>query len=166
MGSSCFKRQHEKLTKDVGLQGCGNWHAGSQILQGCHLRKGTAEGKRRQTLCDKRDNNSVWKQFPPNFTFLLKDLFVKDPNTVILFEHHNKHAGHRPVTFVTRKRFAVLLRKLTITGWGPGISLCYCLLRARSSATITGNKRKYNQKVLLSFSIPRLVIACTQHLEI
>ena len=63
-----------------------------------------AEGRRRQTLCDKRENNSVWKQFPPNFTFL----FVKDQNTVVLIEHQHKHAGNRPVTFVTHKRFAVL----------------------------------------------------------
>ena len=73
------------------------------------LRKGAADGWRRQILCDKRENNSVWKQFPPNFTFLLKDLFVKDQNTVILIEHHNKHAGNRPVTFVTHKRFADVL---------------------------------------------------------
>ena len=52
----------------------------------------------------KRDNNSVWKQFSPNFTFL----FVKDQNTVVLIEHQHKHAGNRPVTFVTHKRFAVL----------------------------------------------------------
>ena len=30
----------------------------------------TAEERRRQTLCDKRDNNYVWKLFPLNFTVL------------------------------------------------------------------------------------------------
>ena len=73
-----------------------------------NLHKGTAEGRRRQTLRDKRDSNSVWNQFPPNFTFLLKDLLVKDPKTIILIEYHNKHAGNRPVTFVTHKCFAAL----------------------------------------------------------
>ena len=139
-----------------GLQELARWVSNFAGLSLVNLRKGTAEpgGKRRQTLCDKRDNNSVWKQFPPNFTFPLKDLFTKDPNTVILIEHHKKHAGNRPVTFVTHKRFAVLLHKLTTMGWGPGISLCYSLLRACSSATITGNKRKYNQKCFLAFQFP------------
>ena len=75
-----------------------------------------AEGRRWQTLCNKHDNNSVWKQFPPNFTVLLKDLFVKDQSTVILLvlKHHNKRVCIRPVTFVIHKLFAVLLHKLTI----------------------------------------------------
>ena len=34
------------------------------------VRNRTEEGGRRQTLmCDKRDNNFVWKNLPPNFTF-------------------------------------------------------------------------------------------------
>ena len=85
---------------------CVTFHINLWTTQ--RVRKGTAEGRRRQTLCEKRDNNSVWKQFPPNFTFRLKDLFVKDQNTVVLIEHQHKHAGNRPVTFVTHKRFAVL----------------------------------------------------------
>ena len=72
------------------------------------LRKGTAAGSGRQTLCDKGDNNSVWKQFPTNFTFLQKNLFAKDQNTVTLIDYHNKYVGNRAVTFVTQKRFAVL----------------------------------------------------------
>ena len=28
-----------------------------------NLRKGAADGWRRQILCDKRENNSVWKQY-------------------------------------------------------------------------------------------------------
>ena len=35
-----------------------------------NLRNRTEEERRRQSLCDKRDNNSVWKTFPPNFTLL------------------------------------------------------------------------------------------------
>ena len=35
-----------------------------------NLRNRTGEGRRRQTLCDKRDNNFVWNNFSPNFTFL------------------------------------------------------------------------------------------------
>ena len=35
-----------------------------------HLRNSTGEEIRRQTLCDKRDNNFVWNNFSPNFTFL------------------------------------------------------------------------------------------------
>ena len=34
------------------------------------LRNRTGEERRRQTLCDKRDNNFVWKNFPPSFTLL------------------------------------------------------------------------------------------------
>ena len=44
---------------------------------------------RRHTLCDKRENNYVWKKFPPNFTFLQTDL-EKDQNTVMLSEDHDK----------------------------------------------------------------------------
>ena len=29
----------------------------------------TGKWKRRQTLCDKRDNNFVWNNISPNFTF-------------------------------------------------------------------------------------------------
>ena len=34
------------------------------------LRNRTGEEGRRQTLCDRRDNNFVWKNFPPSFTLL------------------------------------------------------------------------------------------------
>ena len=34
------------------------------------LRNRTGEERRRQTLCDRRDNNFVWKNFPPSFTLL------------------------------------------------------------------------------------------------
>ena len=98
------------------------------------LRKGKAEGRRRQTLCDNRDKNSVWKQFPPNFTFRLKDLFVKDQNTVVLIEHQHKHAGNRPVTFVTHKRFAVLF--FTLSGC---VSLLNSVLYARKSNCVREN---------------------------
>ena len=48
------------------------------------------EGRRRQTLCDKRDNNFVCNNFSPNFTFLNTDLFVKDQKTLMLSEDHDK----------------------------------------------------------------------------
>ena len=35
-----------------------------------NLRNRTGEERRRQTLCDKRDNNFVWNNFSPNFTLL------------------------------------------------------------------------------------------------
>ena len=35
-----------------------------------NLRNRTGEERRRQTLCDKRDNNFIWNNFSPNFTFL------------------------------------------------------------------------------------------------
>ena len=35
-----------------------------------NLRNRTGEERRRQTLFDKRDNNFVWKNISPNYTFL------------------------------------------------------------------------------------------------
>ena len=48
-----------------------------------NLRNRTGEGRKPQTLCDKRDNNFAWKNIPPNFSFLLTDLFVKDQKTLM-----------------------------------------------------------------------------------
>ena len=48
------------------------------------------EERRRQTLCDKRDNNFVWNNFSPNFTLLQTDLFVKDQKTLVFSEDHDK----------------------------------------------------------------------------
>ena len=71
-----------------------------------NLRNRTGEGGKRKTLCDKRDHNFAWKNIPPNFSFLLTDLFVKDQKT--LTSIMTKQAINSPVTFVTHKRFAVL----------------------------------------------------------
>ena len=81
-----------------------------------NLRNRTGEERRRLTLCDKRDNNYVWKNLPPNFTFVETDIFVEEQKTSMLREFPTKHARNNAVTFVTLKRFviAVLLRKLTI----------------------------------------------------
>ena len=76
--------------------------------RGGSLRNRTGEERRRQTLCDKRDNNSVWKNLPANFTFLSTDLFVEELKTTMVSEFPTKHASNSPVTFVTHKRFAVL----------------------------------------------------------
>ena len=54
-----------------------------------HLRNRTGEERRRQTLCDKRDNNFVWNNFSPSFTFLQTDLFVNQ-KTLVLSEDHDK----------------------------------------------------------------------------
>ena len=40
----------------------------SSLLVSLHNEMG--EERRRQTLCDKRDNNFVWKTFSPNLTLL------------------------------------------------------------------------------------------------
>ena len=72
-----------------------------------NLRKGTVEGRRRKTLCDKRDNSFVWKQFPPNFNFLLKDLFVNIKTQLYLLNF----ATNTQVIVLSRlshKHFAVL----------------------------------------------------------
>ena len=82
-----------------------------------NLRTRTGEEKRRQSLCDKGGNNLVWKDFPPNITFLLPNRsFCKRPENI-----NAKHTINSPVTFLRHKRFAVLLflpyvllRKLTI----------------------------------------------------
>ena len=50
----------------------------------------TGEERRRQTLCDKHDNNFVWNNFSPNFSFLETDIFVKDQKTLVLSEDHDK----------------------------------------------------------------------------
>ena len=71
-----------------------------------NLRNRTGEGRKPQILCDKRDNNFAWKNIPPNFSFLLTDLFVKDQKTLMSIT--TKHALNSPVTFVTHKRFAAL----------------------------------------------------------
>ena len=71
------------------------------------LRNRTGGERRRQTLRDKRDNNFVWNNFSQTCT-------VKDQKTLMLEEITTKQASNSLVTFVTHKRFAVLLRKLTI----------------------------------------------------
>ena len=59
-------------------------------------------------LCDKRDNNLVSKNLPPNFTFLSTDLFVYRRAKNINVKWIPKHACNSPVTFVILKCFAVL----------------------------------------------------------
>ena len=45
--------------------------------------------RRRQTLCDKRDNNFFWKTFKQT-SLSFADLFVKDQKTLMLIEDHDK----------------------------------------------------------------------------
>ena len=80
-----------------------------------NLRNRTGEERRRQTLCDKHDNNFAWKNLPPNFTFPKTDLFVEEHKMSMLREFPTKHASKSPVTFVTLKRFAVLF--FLPSGW-------------------------------------------------
>ena len=75
-----------------------------RIVTLLNLRNKTGKERSRQTLCNKRDNNFVWKNFPPNVAFCQTDLFVKDQKKLPL----------SPATFVTNTRFAIELRKLTI----------------------------------------------------
>ena len=49
-----------------------------------NLRNCTGEERRRQTLCEKRDNNVVWNNFSPNLTFPLNISFCKRPEKLML----------------------------------------------------------------------------------
>ena len=55
----------------------------------------TGEGRRRQTLCDKRDNKFVWKKFASNF---LSDLFVKAPKHWYVVKITTENASNSPVS--------------------------------------------------------------------
>ena len=46
------------------------FHAVTVLQHSSELTQQDGKKKRRQTLCDKRDNNFVSKTFPPNFTLL------------------------------------------------------------------------------------------------
>ena len=50
----------------------------------------SGEERRRQTLCDKRDNNYVWNHISLNFTSLWTDLSVKDQKTLIHVKWRSK----------------------------------------------------------------------------
>ena len=63
----------------------GHWSANSE-----YLRNRTGEGRRRQTLCDKRYNNFVRNNFLPNFTFFKQIFFAKKQKTLMLSEDHDK----------------------------------------------------------------------------
>ena len=54
------------------------------------LTKQNGRGRRRQTLCDKRDNNFILKNFPPNFTLFLTDPIVKDQKALMGSKDHNE----------------------------------------------------------------------------
>ena len=51
----------------------------------------SGEERRRQILCDKRDNNFVWNQISLNFTSLWTDLSVKDQKTLIYVKWRSRH---------------------------------------------------------------------------
>ena len=78
-----------------------------------NLRNRTGEERRRQTLCDKRDNNFFLKKPFAKLHISKTDLFVEEQKKLMLSEFPTKHASNSPVTFAAFKRFAVLSRKLT-----------------------------------------------------
>ena len=105
-----------------------------------NLRKGTVEGRRRKTLCDKRDNSSVWKQFPPNFNFLLKDLFVNIKTQLYLLNF----ATNTQVIVLSRlshKHFAVLF-------FVPSCFLSSLIGTLRSNDADGNENVKKNQKTI------------------
>ena len=75
-----------------------------------NLRNRTGEERRRQTLCDNRDNNFVWNNFTPNFS--LNRCFCKDQKTF------NVNWGSRHNTQV------IALSRLSHTTFLPSSSLC------------------------------------------
>ena len=98
----------DKRTTAYQLRFTKYQHFAGDNLTIVNLRNRTGEERGRQTLCDKRDNNFVSKNVPPNFTFLWTYLFVEEQKTPMLSEFPTKHASNSPVTFVTLERFAVL----------------------------------------------------------
>ena len=64
----------------------GRWWWVKDSPYNSELTQNDGEERRRQTLCGKRDNIFVLK----NFTFLLTDLFVKDQESSMLTEDHDK----------------------------------------------------------------------------
>ena len=70
-----------------------------RAMSSVNLRSRTGEERRRQTLCDKRDNKFVWNKFSPKFT---------DQKTLMLVKIATKHARNSLVLLVTRMRFTVL----------------------------------------------------------
>ena len=61
--------------------GCANC-LNMQLPTVVNLRNKTGEERRRQTLCNKRDNNFVWNNFTPNFTFLRNIFFLQRPENI------------------------------------------------------------------------------------
>ena len=55
-----------------------------------NLRKTTGEEGRRQTLCDKRDNNFVWNNFLRKLHFPLNRSSCKRPENIDVSEDHDK----------------------------------------------------------------------------
>ena len=66
-----------------------------RCLSSLSLNHRTGEGRRRQTLCDKRDNKFVWKKFASNF---LSDLFVKAPKHWYVVKITTENASNSPVS--------------------------------------------------------------------
>ena len=99
-----YNIQHTLYNIECNLIGCWN----RRLIHSCgthvpllsnevvNLRNRTGKERRRQSLCDKRDNSFVWNNFSPNLTFLYTDLFVKGQKTLvlILFEKTFHQTSH------------------------------------------------------------------------
>ena len=66
---------------------------------------GSREEWRRQTLCDKLDNNLVKKKKSAKLHLPLKRSFRKKPENIGVKRKIVKHASNCPVTFFTHKHF-------------------------------------------------------------
>ena len=90
------------------------------ILVNLHNR--TGEERRRQTFCDKRDDNFVWNKFSPNFTFSLDRSFCERPENISVKWRSRQSTQVIALSHLSRTAFccpllpADLLRKLITNG--------------------------------------------------
>ena len=86
----------------------GIWiNASPQSLLYVSLRNRTWEQRRRQTLCDKRDNNFVWKKICLKFHCPFNRSFCKRPENI---NYKWRLRQNMQVIAPSHKRFAVLFR--------------------------------------------------------
>ena len=88
-----------KITNDKGVGGGVSFNCDFFNPSLVNLHNRVREERRRQTLCDKRDNNNVWKNPPPIFKSKKHQCWVNFWQNMQVAE---------PIMFVTLKRFAVL----------------------------------------------------------
>ena len=69
---------------------CTLTHRSNDVKMLANLRKTTGEEGRRQTLCDKHDNNFVWNNFWHKLHFPLNGSSCKRPGNIDVSEDHDK----------------------------------------------------------------------------